>query len=830
MLDDVRSSFLSFFAKNGHGIQSSSSLVPHGDATLLFVNSGMVQFKDYFIGLKNPPFKNAATAQKCVRAGGKHNDLDNVGYTNRHHTFFEMLGNFSFGGYFKEEAIFYAYNLLVNELKIDRSKLYFTVYHTDDEAFNLWKKIAGVEESRIIRINTNDNFWSMGDVGPCGPCSEIFYDHGDSVFGGLPGTKDQDGARYTEIWNLVFMQYEQLNGGGRVELPQKCIDTGSGLERLVATLEGKIDNYDIGFFVDFIKFISLKTGLQNSGESKFVLRVVADHIRCAVFLMSDGILPSNEGRGYVLRRIIRRMLRLMYVGNVRGEFLRAFGEYLIGKMSNVYPEILTAKGFILEQLELEERRFLKVLPQGLKILEAECMKMSSSNKFLDGQIAFMLYDTYGFPLDITTDVCKKFDVNVDVSGFETAMQEQRKRGEVSWVGDGNNLDVKQQREMINSAFFQHGATKFIGYDSLVTTAKVKAIVGNGLIFDKTVFYPEGGGQVSDKGVIECGEVVLDVIDVQKIDDVIVHYVQDGSSVMVGDEVELSVDKILRMGCARNHTATHLLHYVLRKHLGEGITQKGSLVSPDKLRFDFAYQKALSVAQIEVIERDVNDLIMANEMVGVKYSSKDEAVKSGAMALFGEKYDSEVRVVSAGSSVELCGGIHAKSTGDIGVFVIIGESSVASGVRRVEALTGCMAVKYVRSKLNEYSQVCIQNKLPQEDGKILEYVESLKGKIRESEEVMKVLHARVISQAVVEKYGDYNLVKLKDYTAKEMALYTAGNHYDKVMIFVSGEALVCRVPKMMLDINAKEVLEKYAAQYGKKFVGGGPKDFVTGNMV
>lgn len=691
----IRSSFLEYFAKNGHKVVPSSPLVPHNDPTLMFTNSGMVQFKNYFTGMETPQFTRATTAQKCVRAGGKHNDLENVGYTARHHTFFEMLGNFSFGDYFKDNAIEFAWTLLTKEIGLDKSKLYVTVYHEDDEAYNLWKKIGGLTDDRIIRINTNDNFWSMGDVGPCGPCSEIFFDHGDHIFGGLPGTKDQDGDRYVEIWNLVFMQYEDTADGKRIALPKPSIDTGMGFERMCAALQGKHNNFEIDLFQNLID-----ASMHISGVSDHIVshRVIADHIRSSSFLMADGVMPSNEGRGYVLRRIMRRAMRHVHNLGYKDLMLHKLVDTLIAEMGDAYPELRRAQSVIKSTLELEENKFRDTLSRGLKILDEEIAHLSKGSEF-SGQVAFKLYDTYGFPIDLTSDVLRAKNISVNMDEFDSAMAEQKARAKQAWSGSGE----KATDEIWFKIHEDVGATEFLGYSLNEAQSQVKAIIKNGdvvnaaskgegviIILNQTPFYAESGGQIGDIGWIDESVVK----DTKKyVGSIFGHNLTLAADMKVGDIVEAKIDVEYRNKVRANHSATHLLHKALRQILGDHVTQKGSLVAPDKLRFDFSHPKALSLEERKAIEILVNKMVIENASAITTLKTPEEAINAGAMALFGEKYGDEVRVVEMGESLELCGGTHVKSTGDIGAFKIVSEESIASGVRRIEAVTGVAALSY-----------------------------------------------------------------------------------------------------------------------------------------
>jgi len=707
--NDIRSAFLEYFARDEHEIVPSSPLVPRNDPTLLFTNAGMVQFKNVFTGLEKRPYQRATTSQKCVRAGGKHNDLENVGYTSRHHTFFEMLGNFSFGDYFKDWAIELAWNLITREFGLARDRLLVTVYAEDDDAAALWAKIAGLPEEKIIRIATSDNFWAMGDVGPCGPCSEIFYDHGEAIPGGPPGSDGAEGDRFVEIWNLVFMQFEQLASGERVALPRASVDTGMGLERIAAVLQGKHDNYDIDLFRTLILASAEASGVAADGAHAVSHRVIADHLRASAFLIADGVLPSKEGRGYVLRRIMRRAMRHAHMLGCKEPLMWRLVPALAQQMGAAYPELLRAQPLIAETLRLEESNFKQMLERGLRLLEDETARLRPSEA-LPGEVAFRLYDTYGFPLDLTQDVLRAQGHEVAVDGFSAAMERQRAEARKSWIGSG-----EAATEAVWFALREEvGATEFLGYETESAEGVVLAMIRNGerlteaaagdeigVILNQTPFYAESGGQVGDTGVMfSAAGADLAVRDtVKKAADLHVHLgtVTHGT-LKVGDAVELRVDGTRRRLLRGNHSVTHLLHQALRHRLGEHVTQKGSLVAPDRLRFDFSHPRPLTQNDIQAIEAEVNEQIRANAAVRTRLLTPDRAVAEGALALFGEKYGEEVRVVSMGGardddrpfSVELCGGTHVSRTGDIGIFKIVGEMAIASGVRRIEALTGAAA--------------------------------------------------------------------------------------------------------------------------------------------
>ena len=717
-VNDIRSSFLGFFAREGHEIVPSSPLVPRNDPTLMFTNAGMVQFKNVFTGLEKRPYTRAVSSQKCVRAGGKHNDFDNVGYTARHHTFFEMLGNFSFGDYFKEHAIELAWRLVTKEYGVPAEKLMVTVYIDDDEAFNLWKKIAGLPEKKIVRIAGADNFWAMGETGPCGPCSEIFYDHGEHIWGGPPGTPEAEGDRFVEIWNLVFMQYDQQSADKRVDLPRPSIDTGMGLERIAAVLQGTHDNYKIDLFGALIEAVADLTGVDPDGEQKASHRVIADHLRASAFLIADGVLPSNEGRGYVLRRIMRRGMRHAQLLGAKDPLMWRLVPVLVREMGQAYPELHRTDAMITETLKLEETRFRSTLERGLAILD-EASKALKKGDMFDGVTAFTLYDTYGFPLDLTQDALRPRGISVDIAAFTDAMEEQRKKARASWAGSGEAADEAVWfgiREKI-------GGTEFLGYETESAEGVVAALVRDGnevdalkkgdsgaVVLNQTPFYGESGGQVGDTGVMTADGVRFKVTDTQKyLGDVFVHIgVVEEGTLKVGAALALEVDHHRRGTIRKNHSATHLLHEALRQVLGDHVAQKGSLVAPDRLRFDFSHPKPMSAEEIERVEDIANEFVLQNAPVVTRVMALDDARASGARALFGEKYGDEVRVVAMGEgggntlgwSVELCGGTHVRRTGDIGLISVVGESGVAGGVRRIEALTANTA----RANLNNQARL------------------------------------------------------------------------------------------------------------------------------
>jgi alanyl-tRNA synthetase len=738
LLTDVRKKFLEYFKKNNHQIVESSNLVPNNDPTLMFTNSGMVQFKNVFTGLEKKPFKTATTAQKCVRAGGKHNDLENVGYTPRHHTFFEMLGNFSFGDYFKEQAIIHAWNLLTKEFGLPKEKLLVTVYHEDKESFNLWKKIAGLSDDKIIKISTSDNFWSMGDTGPCGPCSEIFYDHGDKLKGGPPGSPDEDGDRFIEIWNLVFMQYEQISKEKRINLPKPSVDTGMGLERMTAVLQNTHDNYNIDHFKKIMRTSSeiLKSPIDDKTIASH--RVIADHLRASSFLIAEGILPSNEGRGYVLRRIMRRGMRHSHtLGSKEPIFYKLF-DVLLNEMKKSYPELSQGKDLIIETLKNEEEKFSSLLERGIKILDENLGKVK--NKILPGDIVFKLYDTYGFPLDLTADILRAKNIKIDIKSFDKEMEKSKALARANWKGSGDkSLEEKwfKIREELNP-------TEFLGYEFnkaegvVLKISKGKEFIEEAkegddveLITNQTPFYAESGGQVGDQGVIKTSTGKINVLDTQKkMGDLHVHVgkVSKGS-IKVGDNVNLEIDVKRRKDAKAYHSATHLLHEALRRTLGKHVTQKGSLVSPEKLRFDFSHNKPIEKSEITKIENLVNDMVSNSSDVKTRIMTPKEAVDNGALALFGEKYGDEVRVLSMGHenkkyfSTELCGGTHVANTAEIGKFKIISQSSIASGVRRVEALRADQLEEYEKNQ--KESKSTQENLLIEEIKNVKNALENLK---------------------------------------------------------------------------------------------------------
>jgi len=743
-LNDIRSTFLDYFRRNDHEVVASSPLVPRNDPTLMFTNSGMVQFKNLFLGVEHRDYTRATTSQKCVRAGGKHNDLDNVGYTARHHTFFEMLGNFSFGDYFKAEAIPFAWELITKDFGIDASRLLTTVYHTDDEAFEIWKKV-GVPEDRIIRIATSDNFWQMGPTGPCGPCTEIFYDHGDHIWGGPPGSPEEDGDRFIEIWNIVFMQNEQFADGSMRPLDMQSIDTGMGLERIGALLQGKHDNYDTDLMRALIEASAHATSVDPDGPKNVHHRVIADHLRSTSFLIADGVMPSNEGRGYVLRRIMRRAMRHAHLLGAQDPLMHRLVPALVSQMGQAYPELGRAQALITETLKLEEERFRTTLDRGLKLLDEE-LESLPEGAALPGEAAFKLYDTYGFPLDLTQDALREKGRAVDTEGFDTAMEAQKAKARAAWSGSGEEADAAIWFDLAET----HGSTEFLGYDTELAEGQLLALVRDGaaidvaklgetvaIVVNQTPFYAESGGQVGDTGTIRTATGTAHVSDTKKVAGVFLHMAEviEGE-VKPGQGAELAVDHARRTTIRANHSATHLLHEALRRALGDHVAQRGSLNAPDRLRFDFSHSKALSAEELSRIEREVNDFIRQNAPVETRIMTPDDARGLGAQALFGEKYGDEVRVVSMGTldgsgkgtdgktySIELCGGTHVHRTGDIGVFVALGDSASSAGVRRIEALTGPAAFDYLSEQ--EHRVAALSAEMNATPGELLERVRSLK---------------------------------------------------------------------------------------------------------
>jgi alanyl-tRNA synthetase len=779
-VNEIRSRFLDYFAENGHQVVPSSPLVPINDPTLMFTNAGMVQFKNVFTGLEKRPYSRAVTAQKCVRAGGKHNDLDNVGYTARHHTFFEMLGNFSFGDYFKDRAIELAWNLLTKEFGLPADRLTVTVFIDDDEAFDLWKKIAGLPESKIVRIAGSDNFWQMGELGPCGPCSEIFYDHGPHIPGGPPGSDEAEGDRFVEIWNLVFMQFEQLPGGKRVDLPKPSIDTGMGLERMAAVLQGTHDDYKIDLFGALISHVADLTGVEPEDSRGVSHRVIADHLRASSFLIADGVLPSNEGRGYVLRRIMRRAMRHAQLLGAQDPLMWRLVPTLVREMGQAYPELSRAEALIAETLKLEETRFRKTLARGLALLEEGSKGLGRGATFA-GEAAFTLYDTYGFPLDLTQDALRPRGIAVDTDAFNAAMERQREKARASWAGSGDAATEAVWFSLREKA----GASEFLGYETETAEGVVAALVKDGkevdalragesgaVVLNQTPFYAESGGQVGDTGAMRGEGVRFSVADTQKkAGDLFVHSgtVEQGT-LKVGAALTLEVDHSRRSAIRRNHSATHLLHEALRQVLGEHVAQKGSLVAPDRLRFDFSHPKPMTAEEIERVEDIANDFVLQNSPVTTRLMAVDDAIASGARALFGEKYGDEVRVVAMGSgggntmgwSVELCGGTHVRRTGDIGLIGALADSAVAAGVRRIEALTGTTGRKHARHLGELAKAASAELKAPLEDmpqrlGQVLDERRRLERELSEAKKKLAMGGASTQSADGVRVVGDVKLL-------------------------------------------------------------------------
>ncbi|MEM7719255.1 MAG: alanine--tRNA ligase [Pseudomonadota bacterium] len=739
-LNDIRSTFLSYFEANGHEVVDSSPLVPRNDPTLMFTNSGMVQFKNLFTGLERRDYVRATSSQKCVRAGGKHNDLDNVGYTARHHTFFEMLGNFSFGDYFKTEAIPFAWNLITVEFAIPKDRLYVTVFHTDDEAAEIWKKV-GVPEDRIIRIATSDNFWQMGPTGPCGPCTEIFYDHGEHIWGGPPGSPDEDGDRFIEIWNIVFMQNEQFEDGSMTALDMQSIDTGMGLERIGALLQGSHDNYDTDTMRALIEASAHATSTQVDGDQNVHHRVIADHLRSTSFLIAEGVLPSNEGRGYVLRRIMRRAMRHAHLLGAKDPVMYRLVPALIAEMGAAYPELGRGKALIEETLKAEETRFKATLERGLGLLDDATGALTEGGE-LPGETAFKLYDTYGFPLDLTQDALRERGMTVDTDGFDAAMAQQKAKARAAWSGSGEEADAAIWFDLAEA----HGVTEFLGYETETAEGQVVALVADGgavdtasgevqIVLNQTPFYGESGGQVGDTGRIETDTGTAELTDTRKAAGVFIHQARvTKGSLSKGQAAKLMVDHSRRTAIRANHSATHLLHEALRGALGDHVAQRGSLNAPDRLRFDFSHQAALSLEELKQVEAEVNAYIRQNTPVETRIMTPDDAREIGAQALFGEKYGDEVRVVSMGRaptgkgadgetwSIELCGGTHVSRTGDIGVFVTLGDSASSAGVRRIEALTGDAAFQYLSEQDHRLAETALA--LKAQPGDVVDRVKGL----------------------------------------------------------------------------------------------------------
>jgi alanyl-tRNA synthetase len=869
-LRDTRETFKNFFKKNDHEPISSSPLIPQNDPTLMFTNSGMVQFKNVFTGIEKRNYKRATTSQKCVRAGGKHNDLENVGYTPRHHTFFEMLGNFSFGDYFKEQAISYAWELITKEFQLPKDKLCVTVFSEDQEAYDLWKKIAGFDDNKIIKISTSDNFWSMGDTGPCGPCSEIFYDHGEHLFGGPPGSKDEDGDRFIEIWNLVFMQYEQINKDQRVNLPKPSVDTGMGLERMAAVLQGTHDNYKIDLFKELIQLSSEITKTKINDETISSHRVISDHLRSACFLIADGLMPSNEGRGYVLRRIMRRAMRHANTLGSKEYVLSNMTEHLINQMSGEYGELIRAKELIHETILNEEEKFQVMLSNGMKIIKDETSKIK--NNILSGEVAFKLYDTFGFPLDLTEDYFRPLNIKVDVVKFNYLMDQRKQEARKSWKGSGSKEVNKIWFELKDKV----GSSEYVGYNSNITEAKVLSVIKNDveinsikenqngiIITNQTCFYAESGGQVGDTGEIKTQSGIFVVNDTQKFfGSLFIHIgIVKSGTININQNAELKVNIKRKNNIKANHSATHLLHAALREELGKHVAQKGSYVGPERLRFDFSHSKSMDERQIKLINERVNFFINKNDRVTTKLMSPDKAIKLGAMALFGEKYGEEVRVVSMGVdnkqvfSLELCGGTHVTSTGEIGSFGIISQGSISSGVRRIEALTGSSLKEHLlkQKEENEDKKKDQIDKLK----KIVEEIKKLNGDFKKYEvfrddkqiliahkylndlKIKNILSDKSKNITKLEKKNNINIFTqiLKGYPVKEIRnLIDKEKNNEKKIIFVfsivdSKTSIAVGVSSDLVDqYDAANIIKNIVTSLGGKG-GGGRKDFAqTGSGI
>ena len=850
---DIRDSFTSFFEKNGHQTVPSGPLVPQNDPTLMFTNAGMVQFKNVFTGLEQRPYNRAVTAQKCVRAGGKHNDLENVGYTARHHTFFEMLGNFSFGDYFKEEAIVYAWDYLTRVLSLPKDKLYITVYKEDTEAQTIWKKLTGFSDEKIIQIATNDNFWSMGDTGPCGPCTEIFYDHGPSIKGGLPGTPEEDGDRFVEIWNLVFMQYERHLNGTQTALPNQSVDTGMGIERIAAVMQGVSNNYETDILKALVTGVAEKTNTKSAGSALVSQRVIADHLRSACFLIADGVTPSNEGRGYVLRRIMRRAMRHAYKLQAKDPILADLAPILVDKMGDAYGELCRAQDLMALTLRLEEEKFKDAFERGIRVLEDELSQ--NHGQVFSGVSAFKLYDTYGFPLDLTQDILREKNMSVNTDEFNGAMDAQKKLARASWSGSGGAASETIWFDIKDKV----GATEFLGYSAAEADAEILALIKDGqsveslsegevgfMVTNQTPFYGESGGQMGDVGHIKMANLKVDIQNtLKKLDNLIVHEIKvTKGKISLKDPVHLEIDKERRSNLRANHSATHLLHEVLRRKLGHAVAQKGSLVAPDKLRFDFSYHQKITQDMLFEIETEMNAQIRGNAPVVTELSSPDVAIKKGAQALFGEKYGDEVRVVSFGKSspfsVELCGGTHVHNLGEIGFFKILSESSVSSGVRRIEAVTGREAEFYVQSQLTALQGVADALKTP-----TTQLEEKVKALLVEKKSLEKKLTApektaHALDKEVALKVADTSVLvcKTNETPSKDLrSLMDALKlkvHSGVVLLESSYEgkgSLLIGVTKDLLDIyDARKILGRVAEHTGIGAGGGRPDLAQTGGVV
>jgi len=842
---EIRKKFLGYFASKGHEIVESSSLVPHGDPTLMFTNAGMVPFKHVFLGDETRAYVRATSSQKCVRAGGKHNDLENVGHTSRHHTFFEMLGNFSFGDYFKQDAIQYAWEFLTVELNLDKERLFVTVFEDDDDAYDLWTKSIGISDDKIARIGAKDNFWSMGDTGPCGPCSEIFYDHGEHVWGGPPGTPEEEGDRYVEIWNLVFMQYDRDAKGTLNPLPKPSVDTGMGLERVAAVLQATHDNYSIDLFRHLIDAASNVTGIKlgDKDVQDVSLRVLADHLRSVSFLLADGVLPSNEGRGFVLRRILRRACRHGRLLGMKEAFMFKLVQALVDEMGDHFAELKEAQGNIEQVIRIEEERFIKTLDKGLKLVE-QAVSDAGEYGTIPGQTLFTLYDTFGFPTDLTADILKGQNIKLDMEGFEVCMNEQRTRARAAWGGSGEAALPKALFEIRE----QHGATDFLGYSTIHAEGAISGLIAGDkavdvakegdevwLIANQTPFYAESGGQTGDTGLITSKDTEFVVTDTKKVlSDLFVHIgkVSKGSF-SVGDTAVFEVQGARRDAIARNHTATHLMHAVLRDVLGEHVKQAGSLVTDERLRFDFSHHQPVSEDERKTIEARVNAAIWANNAVETKLMTQEEAVASGAMALFGEKYGDEVRVVSAAFSTELCGGTHVKRTGDIGVFRIVSEAGIAAGVRRIEAVTGEAAYQSFVADADTLNKAASLIKVRPHE--VVDAVQTLQTKLKDAERELQSVKAKASTGILDELIGtakEVNGIKLLTAEVKDVADMrdfmdkAKGKLKSGVIVFgqIKGEKvqLVAGVTKDLTDTyNAGSIVREVAQICGGK--GGGKPD-------
>jgi len=842
--NEIRKLFLDYFAKYGHKALPSSSLIPHNDPSLMFTNSGMVQFKDLFLGREDRGYTKAVTSQKCVRAGGKHNDLDNVGYTKRHLTFFEMLGNFSFGDYFKEESIEYAWNFLTQELGLDKSKLYITIYHTDEEAYSIWEKTTGFSDDKIIRISTNDNFWSMGDVGPCGPCSEIFYDQGEDLFGGLPGTKDQDGDRFVEIWNLVFMQNEQSKSGEMIDMPKKSVDTGMGLERIASIMQGVYDNFKTDTLKSIIDDISDVTSIDSKNYNSVSHRIIADHLRSSAFLIADGVMPVNEGRGYVLRRIMRRAIRHIHNLGYKDVLLPKLLPNLVSQMGVQFSELTKSQALISDVFTNEEKSFRSTLDRGMRLIEDKMKEVKPGSVF-SGQTAFELHDTYGFPIDLTETILQEKGVSLDRKGFDESMDIQKKKARAAWSGSGDGevqkiwFDIKEE----------HGRTEFLGYNDNASQAIVTALVQDDEIVDKidnkrefyllvnqTPFYAESGGQVGDIGVVSGDSFEIEVVNTKTpLSGLHAHLCKlSKGNISVGENVNLEINRKYRNKLRRNHTTTHLLHAVLKNAVGEHVAQRGSLVAEDRLRFDFSHTSSITRAKLDEMQNSINHMIVSDASVSTRLMKYDDAVSAGAMALFGEKYGDEVRVVfiegiDHSYSVELCGGTHVSRLGEIGAVKIISESSISSGVRRIEAVTGPEAYESWAQESSVLSEV--SSKLQSNTSDISEKIDGILSKNKKLEkEVQKYKQKDLASSMDTKNAVDINGIKflsqkIDDIEAGDLRMllqkYISNNQSIGLFFGRSGEktSFICGVSKDLHDkVGAKDLIALVAGNFGSN--GGG----------